>query len=48
MVNDVNRVSPLQIGRHDPSSHTRLAAPEVVDRGLAETALKPSIGVGTF
>ena len=30
------------------SSHTRLAAPEVVDRGLAETVLKPSIGVGTF
>ena len=30
------------------SSHTRLAFPEVVDRGLAESVLKPSIGVGTF
>ena len=30
------------------SSHTRLAYPEVVDRGLAESVLKPSIGVGTF
>ena len=30
------------------SSHTRLAAPEVVDRGLAESVLKPSIGGGTF
>ena len=31
-----------------PSSHTRLASPEVVDRGLAESVLEPSIGVGTF
>ena len=30
------------------SSHTRLASPEVVDRGLAESMLEPSIGVGTF
>ena len=29
------------------SSHTRLASPGVVDRGLAESVLKPSIGVGT-
>ena len=31
-----------------PSSHTRLASPEVVDRGLAESVLEPSIGVGPF
>ena len=30
------------------SSHTRLASPEVVDRGLAESVLKLSIGVGAF
>ena len=30
------------------SSHTRLASPEVVNRGLAESVSKPSIGVGTF
>ena len=35
-------------GSHYTSSHTRLASPEVVDRGLAESVLKPSIGVGTF
>ena len=35
-------------GVHFPSSHTRLASPEVVDRGLAESVSKPSIGVGTF
>ena len=34
--------------RTNPSSHTRLASPEVVDRGLAESVLEPSIGVGTF
>ena len=31
-----------------PPSHTRLASPEVVDQGLAESVLEPSIGVGTF
>ena len=35
-------------GLFEASSHPRLAAPEVVDRGLAESVLKPSIGVGTF
>ena len=34
--------------RNFPSSHTRLASLEVVDRGLAESVLKSSIGVGTF
>ena len=32
----------------NPSSHTRLAFLEVVYRGLVESVLKPSIGVGTF
>ena len=38
----------LQCSIYDASSHTRLASPEVVDRGLAESVSKPSIGVGTF
>ena len=40
--------SSLQQGSPSPFSHTRLAFLEVVDRGLAESVLKPSIGVGTF
>ena len=45
----VLKSAAVQFGCLDiPSSHTRLAAPEVIDRGLAESVLKPSIGVGTF
>ena len=37
----------LNIHLNNTSSHTRLAAPEVVDLDLAESVLKPYIGVGT-